>query len=54
MPEGGDSWIFNMAPIVFIVPTILVFAVIPIGENTYIANLNIGLLFIVAVTTVGT
>ena len=53
-PEGVDSWIFNMAPIVFIVPTILVFAVIPIGENTYIANLNIGLLFIVAVTTVGT
>ncbi len=53
-PDGVDSWIFNMAPIVFIVPTILVFAVIPIGENTYIANLNIGLLFIVAVTTVGT
>ncbi len=53
-PEGVDSWVFNMAPIVFIVPTLLVFAVIPVGENTYVANLNIGLLFIVAVTTIGT
>jgi NADH-quinone oxidoreductase subunit H len=53
-PEGVDPWIFNLAPLVFIMPVILVFAVIPFGKNTYVANLNIGILFIIAVTTVPT
>ncbi len=53
-PEGVDPWVFNLAPLVFIVAPLLVFAVIPLGKNTYIANLNIGILFIIAVTTVPT
>lgn len=53
-PEGVDRWVFNLAPLVFILPPILVFAVIPFGKDTYIANLNIGILFIIAVTTVTT
>ncbi len=53
-PEGVDPWVFNLAPLVFIVAPLLVFAVIPFGRNTYVANLNIGILFIIAVTTVPT
>ena len=53
-PEGVDRWVFNVAPILFIVPALMVFAVIPVGKNTYVANLNIGVLFIIAVTTMGT
>ena len=53
-PDGVDSWVFNLAPLMFIVPPILVFAVIPYGHNAYISNLNIGILFIIAVTTVPT
>ena len=53
-PEGVDGWVFNLAPLVFILGPLLVFAVIPFGENTYIANLNIGILYIIAVTTVPT
>lgn len=53
-PEGVDPWVFNLAPLMFIVPPILVFAVIPYSSNTYIANLNIGILFIIAVTTIPT
>jgi len=53
-PDGVDRWVFNLAPLVFIVSPLLVFAVIPFGKNTYIANLNIGILFIIAVTTVPT
>ena len=53
-PEGTDPWVFNLAPLAFIVPPIMIFAVILLGENTYIANLNIGILFIIAVTTVPT
>jgi NADH-quinone oxidoreductase subunit H len=53
-PEGVDRWVFNLAPLIFILPPILVFAVIPFGKNSYIADLNIGILFIIAVTTVPT
>jgi NADH-quinone oxidoreductase subunit H len=53
-PEGVDAWVFNLAPLLFILPPLLVFAVIPLGKNTYIANLNIGILFIIAVTSVPT
>ncbi len=53
-PDGVDGWVFNLAPLVFIVPPLLVFAVIPLGQNTYVANLNVGLLFIIAVTTMST
>lgn len=53
-PEGVDTWVFNLAPLVFIVSPLLVFAVIPFGKHTYIANLNIGILFIIAVTTIPT
>ena len=53
-PEGVDAWVFNLAPLVFILGPLLVFAVIPFGENTYVADLNIGILFIIAVTTVPT
>ncbi len=53
-PDGVDPWVFNLAPLVFILGPLLVFAVIPFGKNTYVANLNIGILFIIAVTTVPT
>ncbi|MDE2860790.1 MAG: NADH-quinone oxidoreductase subunit NuoH [Chloroflexota bacterium] len=53
-PEGVDGWVFNLAPLVFILGPLLVFAVIPFGKNTYVADLNIGILFIIAVTTVPT
>ena len=53
-PEGVDRWVFNIAPVVLFVPAVLVFAVIPLGKNTYAADLNIGVLFILAVTSVST
>lgn len=53
-PEGVDKWVFNLAPLVFIVAPLLVFAVIPFGKHTYITDLNIGILFIIAVTTIPT
>lgn len=47
-PRSADFWLFNIAPIVIIVPALLVYAVIPFGPGMIATDLNIGILFIVA------
>jgi NADH-quinone oxidoreductase subunit H len=53
-PDGADKWVFNLAPIVMLAPLLLVLAVLPFGKDSFLADLNIGILFIVAVTSVNT
>jgi NADH-quinone oxidoreductase subunit H len=48
-----DLWVFWLAPILVAVPSIVVFAVLPFDEGMVFANLNVGVLFLVAVTSVG-
>ena len=50
VPATADKKIFNLAPIVLLVPVLLVFAVIPMSNNSFLGQLNIGILFIVGVT----
>jgi NADH-quinone oxidoreductase subunit H len=61
-PVRADRWVFTLAPIVAIVPALIAFAVIPFGgEATFfgrtislvIADINVGLLYIVSITSVG-
>jgi len=54
VPAVADRWVFNLAPIILFIPVPLVFAVIPLGKNTFLADLNVGILFIIAVTGVST
>ena len=54
VPDGADRPVFNIAPIVLLVPTLMVLAVIPFGENSFLGRLNIGVLFIIGVTSVST
>lgn len=54
VPEGADRLVFNIAPVLFLVPVLLVVSVIPFGENSFLGSLNIGILFIVAVTGLNT
>ncbi len=54
VPKDADKILFNLAPIMMTAPALLVFAVIPFGSGTYIADLNIGVLFIMAVTSLTT
>lgn len=54
VPHGGDRWLYNLAPLVMVVPVLLIIAVIPFGENSFIADINVGILFVVAVTSVNT
>jgi NADH-quinone oxidoreductase subunit H len=51
VPAEADRLVFNLAPVFMVVPVFLVFAVIPFGIGTFAAGLNIGLLFVIAVTS---
>ena len=54
-PARADKWVFTLAPIMSLVPALVVFAVVPFGFDPlyYVSDINVGLLFIVAVTSIG-
>ena len=54
IPTGADKLVFTLAPVVVMVPALLMFTVIPFGGETFLTNLNVGVLFIVAVTAMET
>jgi NADH-quinone oxidoreductase subunit H len=51
VPDQADRFLFNLAPVIMVVPVLLVFAVIPVGIGTVVADINVGLLFVIAVTS---
>ena len=51
VPDKADRRIFNLAPIVFMVPCLLIFASIPFAPGLGVADLNIGVLFFLAVSS---
>jgi NADH-quinone oxidoreductase subunit H len=50
VPRPADRPVYNLAPIVFIVPCMLIFATIPFAPGLGVADLNIGILFFLAVS----
>lgn len=56
MPEGSNKLLFTLAPALVMVPTIVVYVAIPFTERLVATNIAVGLLFILAfssITTVG-
>jgi NADH-quinone oxidoreductase subunit H len=53
-PIGADRMVYNMAPALAVVATILVYAVLPLAPGVIGTDLNIGVLYIVAVGGIGT
>jgi NADH-quinone oxidoreductase subunit H len=53
MPEIADRVVFQIAPVLAAVPSLMLFAVIPYGQNMVPANLDVGLIYIIAVGTFG-
>lgn len=51
VPRDADRRIFNLAPAVFLVPCLLIFATIPFAPGLGVADLNIGILFFLAVSS---
>jgi NADH-quinone oxidoreductase subunit H len=51
VPTAADRPIFNLAPVVFLIPCLLIFATIPFAPGLGVADLNIGVLFFLAVSS---
>ena len=54
-PAKADKYVFTLAPIMSLVPALVVFSVVPFGPDPlyYISDINVGLLFIISVTSIG-
>src|SRR6476659_5325631 len=62
IPDRADRMLFILAPVICLIPALIVFAVIPIGPsihifgkeiNLYITDLNIGVLYVLSISSVG-
>lgn len=52
IPAKGDKLVFWLAPLVAFVPVFMIFAVVPFQSGALLADLNIGILYVVAVSSV--
>src|SRR3970040_888706 len=50
VPTAADRPVYNLAPIVFVLPCMFIFATIPFAPGLGVADLNIGILFFLAVS----
>lgn len=53
IPDGADKWIFWLAPLLSVTTAMLAMSVIPFGPVFQIADLNVGILFLVGVGSMG-
>ena len=52
-PSQADKSLFFLAPIVILMPALAAWAVIPFGPGIVLADINAGLLYVMAITSVG-
>jgi NADH-quinone oxidoreductase subunit H len=52
VPRGADRIAFTLVPIVMLAPVILMLAVVPFAQDTVLANINVGVLFVVGITAI--
>ena len=53
IPSMADKWVFWVSPIIPVVTGLVAFSVVPFSDTIYVTDTNIGLLFILAVSSVG-
>jgi len=52
IPAAADPWVFTLAPAIVMVPYIAIFLVVPFGRTIWAENLDIGIFFVLAITSV--
>jgi len=53
LPQRSNRLLFLLAPVVTLAPAIAAWAVIPFDRNLVLANVNAGLLYVLAMTSIG-
>ncbi|KUO52382.1 MAG: NADH:ubiquinone oxidoreductase subunit H [Desulfitibacter sp. BRH_c19] len=51
VPDCADKWLFRLAPVAIFIPTMMIFAVVPFGENMIAVDLNIGIFYFIAIAS---
>lgn len=51
MPAGADRMVFALAPVIVLMSTFLVFVPIPAGPDLVVANLDVGVFYVLAVSS---
>ena len=54
IPTNADKIVHWLAPIVAFAPALMIFAVVPFQDGALLADLNIGILYVVAISSVST
>ena len=52
-PDSADRWIFLAAPIALFIPAAVVWLTVPFAPGAVVADLNIAVVFFIAVTSIG-
>lgn len=52
IPSGGDPFLFNIGPAVVVITAYLSYLVIPIGYGIILADLNIGVFYWIAISSI--
>jgi len=53
IPTLADQWVFWISPVIPVVTALVAFSVVPFSDTIYVTDTNIGLLFILAVSSLG-
>jgi NADH-quinone oxidoreductase subunit H len=53
IPSGANAFIFILAPMVLFTLSLVAWAVIPFGQGLVLANINVGILYIFAISSLG-
>ena len=53
IPSGSNKFLFVLAPIMALAPSLAAWAVVPFADGVILSNLNAGLLYLLAMTSLG-
>src|SRR5437763_7922531 len=53
VPTGANRWLFFTAPMLSLAPALAAWAVVPFTDRLVLSNINAGLLYILAMTSIG-
>jgi NADH-quinone oxidoreductase subunit H len=53
IPDRADRTLFSLAPLLAFAPAAIAFVAIPVGRDLQVADLNVGVLYVLAITSLG-